>query len=78
MRDFGVLGREGDEIIEVYAASIGRHHVSFHPGAHGRLRDGLSINGTWFEDKNASDTWCAETFADLTGMTLEEIEAVAG
>lgn len=69
--------RHGSMTVETMSFVRGRHHVLYIPGAHGPFRDGISINGTWFEDQIHTDTFCAELFADLTGMSIPEIRETA-
>lgn len=66
--------RTGDKL---YSFDSGRHHVVYVQGARGWAIDGIDINGTWFEDRDQFNTFAAEMFADLTGMTLQEFEEVA-
>ncbi len=68
--------RFGTVTVEALELNIGRHHVLYLPDARGRL-DGISVNGTYFEDRDLDDTFAAELFADLTGMTLDEFSTVA-
>ena len=56
--------------------NIESHRVVFHTCATREGYDGLSFNGTWFQDKSEDDLFCSEMFAELTGKYPYEVREV--
>lgn len=58
-----------EAVIKLSPASDVEHRIVYTPlvAKDGQV-DGLSINGTYFQDLHSEDYFCSEMFAALTGM----------